>query len=106
MLSLGFYIIGSLLVVVILHYWSNPKCNGKLPPGSMGWQLLVETLPFFAPNTSLGISPFVKLTSIRILLSVITSENLHLEQMDVKNSVFTWRYGQREICSNQKNLCF
>ena len=29
-------------------------------------------------------SPVVKLTSIRILLSVVASENFHLEQMDVK----------------------
>ncbi|KAF3676984.1 Retrovirus-related Pol polyprotein from transposon TNT 1-94 [Capsicum annuum] len=29
-------------------------------------------------------SPIVKLTTIRILLSIIASENLHLEQMDVK----------------------
>ena len=29
-------------------------------------------------------SPVVKLTFIRILLSVVASENLHLEQMDVK----------------------
>ena len=29
-------------------------------------------------------SPVVKLTSIRILLSIVASENLHLEQMDVK----------------------
>uniref|UniRef100_A0A3Q7HI15 Cytochrome P450 n=1 Tax=Solanum lycopersicum TaxID=4081 RepID=A0A3Q7HI15_SOLLC len=60
MLSLGIYIIGTLLVIVILHYWRNPKCNGKLPPGSMGWPLLGETIPFFAPNTSFDISPFVK----------------------------------------------
>ena len=31
-------------------------------------------------------SPVVKLTSIRILLSVVSSENLHLEQMDVKTT--------------------
>ena len=31
-------------------------------------------------------SPVVKLTSIRILLSVVASENLHLEQMDVKTT--------------------
>ena len=31
-------------------------------------------------------SPIVKLTSIRILLSVVASENLHLEQMDVKTA--------------------
>ena len=29
-------------------------------------------------------SPVVKLTSIRILLSIVASKNLHLEQMDVK----------------------
>ena len=29
-------------------------------------------------------SPVVKLTSIRILLSIVSSENLHLQQMDVK----------------------
>ena len=29
-------------------------------------------------------SPVVKLNSIRIMLSVVASENLHLEQMDVK----------------------
>ena len=32
-------------------------------------------------------SPVVKLTSIRILLSIVTSENLHLEQMDVKTKL-------------------
>ena len=31
-------------------------------------------------------SPVVKLTSIQILLSIVASENLHLEQMDVKTT--------------------
>ena len=30
------------------------------------------------------LSPVVKLNSIRILLSIVASKNLHLEQMDVK----------------------
>ncbi|WMV40569.1 hypothetical protein MTR67_033954 [Solanum verrucosum] len=60
MLSLGIYIIGSLLVIVIKHYLRYPKNNGKLPPGSMGWPLLGETIQFFAPNTSFDIPPFVK----------------------------------------------
>ena len=34
----------------------------------------------------LKFSPVVKLTSIRILLSVVVSENLHLEQIDVKTT--------------------
>ena len=29
-------------------------------------------------------SPVVKLTSIRIVLTIVASENFHLEQMDVK----------------------
>ena len=33
-------------------------------------------------------SPDLKLTSIRILLSIVASENLHLDQMDV-NNIFT-----------------
>ncbi|KAM3379411.1 hypothetical protein P3S68_011825 [Capsicum galapagoense] len=53
MLSLGIYIIGSLLVIAIIHHWRNPNFKGKLPPGSMGWPLLGETIQFFAPNTSL-----------------------------------------------------
>lgn len=43
-----------------LYRWWKPRCNGKLPPGSMGLPLLGETLQFFAPNTTFDVSPFVK----------------------------------------------
>ena len=50
-------------------------------------------------------SPVVKLTSTRILLSVVASENLHLEQMDVKKSGFTWRSGQRDLHGATERIC-
>ncbi|GER40513.1 cytochrome P450 family protein [Striga asiatica] len=64
MFSLAFYV-GILSVAAIAcwlynYKWRNPRCNGVLPPGSMGWPLLGETLQFFASNTSFDISPFVK----------------------------------------------
>ncbi|KAG5593123.1 hypothetical protein H5410_043637 [Solanum commersonii] len=62
MISVGMSI-GAFLILIIIHWvynWRNPRCNGKLPPGSMGWPLLGETIQFFTPNTTSDIAPFVK----------------------------------------------
>ncbi|KAH0978151.1 hypothetical protein GBA52_027870 [Prunus armeniaca] len=52
-----------LLVTYITHWitqWRNPKCNGVLPPGSMGWPLVGETLNAMTPGYSIDLHPFFK----------------------------------------------
>ncbi|KAG6767399.1 hypothetical protein POTOM_028603 [Populus tomentosa] len=55
-------VVVSLVILCITHWiykWRIPKCNGKLPPGSMGFPLLGETIQFFAPYRENNISPFI-----------------------------------------------
>ncbi|KAL6270947.1 hypothetical protein ACE6H2_027858 [Prunus campanulata] len=52
-----------LLVTYITHWitqWRNPKCNGVLPPGSMGWPLVGETLNAMTSSYSIDLHPFFK----------------------------------------------
>ncbi|KAK7839191.1 cytochrome p450 708a2 [Quercus suber] len=55
--------VASLLIVIATHWlyrWRNPKCNGKLPPGSMGFPLIGETLGLLASSKSIDTPPFIK----------------------------------------------
>ncbi|KAI3881774.1 hypothetical protein MKW92_025935 [Papaver armeniacum] len=55
--------IGTLIIICVTHWvyrWRNPRCNGKLPPGSMGFPFIGETRQFFKPTTSDDVHPFMK----------------------------------------------
>ncbi|CAN6229236.1 unnamed protein product [Urochloa humidicola] len=49
-----------LLLLYAVHRWRNPRCRGRLPPGSMGLPLLGETLHFFSPDASFDVPRFVR----------------------------------------------
>ncbi|KAE8704671.1 Cytochrome P450 87A3 [Hibiscus syriacus] len=49
-----------LVILLWIYHWKNPRCNGKLPPGSMGLPVIGESFQFFAPYTTSDISSFIK----------------------------------------------
>ncbi|GAB2223237.1 hypothetical protein Droror1_Dr00017375 [Drosera rotundifolia] len=60
MLSVGFFIATVITIWISrwVYRWRNPKCNGVLPPGSMGFPIIGETFQIFAPSYSFDI-PFI-----------------------------------------------
>ncbi|AEE83593.1 unnamed protein product [Arabidopsis thaliana] len=56
-------VIVSLIVVKLCHWiyqWKNPKGNGKLPPGSMGYPIIGETFEFMKLHDAIQLPTFVK----------------------------------------------
>ncbi|KAL0317182.1 UNVERIFIED_CONTAM: cytochrome [Sesamum angustifolium] len=56
-------LVGTLITIYLSHWiyrWRNPKCNGALPPGSMGLPLIGETIQLVIPSASLDLPPFIK----------------------------------------------
>ncbi|KAG5608865.1 hypothetical protein H5410_020146 [Solanum commersonii] len=62
LLGVGYFLLTILIIYVTkwIYRWRNPKCNGILPPGSMGFPFIGETLQLILPSHSLDLPPFLK----------------------------------------------
>ncbi|KAL6963618.1 hypothetical protein U1Q18_042528 [Sarracenia purpurea var. burkii] len=61
--AVAFCSVVALATIFITHWvnkWRNPRCNGVLPPGSMGFPLIGETIQLLIPSRSLDLHPFIK----------------------------------------------
>uniref|UniRef100_A0A0D9WWK3 Cytochrome P450 n=1 Tax=Leersia perrieri TaxID=77586 RepID=A0A0D9WWK3_9ORYZ len=68
---LGSYSYAALCVVTLIigcigwlahwvYKWTNPPCNGRLPPGSMGFPIIGETFQFYRESPSTDMSSYYK----------------------------------------------
>nr|GMD54558.1 cytochrome P450 87A3-like [Ipomoea batatas] len=79
------YSVCAMLSIYIGHWiyrWRNPKCNGVLPPGSMGLPFIGETLQLIIPNHSLALPPFI---------------NTRIKSGDLENAPFSMSEMYRDL---------
>nr|GMC50722.1 cytochrome P450 87A3-like [Ipomoea batatas] len=60
--------LSAVLVVVVTQWvyrWRNPKCKGLLPPGSMGFPIIGESIQYFSSHPLEGIHPFINKRTLR-----------------------------------------
>nr|GLL18472.1 cytochrome P450 87A3-like [Ipomoea trifida] len=60
--------LSAVLVVVVTQWvyrWRNPKCKGLLPPGSMGFPIIGESIQYFSSHPLQGIHPFINKRTLR-----------------------------------------
>ncbi|KAL7156698.1 hypothetical protein ABFS83_02G026200 [Erythranthe nasuta] len=64
MLSIEIYFVGFVIVLltqlIIIYRWRNPKCNGILPPGSLGFPFIGECFELIFPAHSYDLHPFIQ----------------------------------------------
>jgi hypothetical protein len=75
-----------------IYKWNNPACNGILPPGSMGFPIVGETIQFFKTSPSLDIPDFYKLRMKRLVF-VCTSIKSITNRLHILINVMAVRYG-------------
>lgn len=56
-------VLGTFLVILISRWayrWRNPRCNGVLPPGSMGLPIIGESIDYFTPYLKDDVPLFIR----------------------------------------------
>ena len=76
--------------------------------GGKKWYKTRLVVNGFAQNKGIDFdeifSPVVKMTAIRMILSLVVVEYLHLEQLDVKTTFLTGIWRKRFICRSHEGV--